>query len=298
MTNSTNDPQKLLILGCGDIGQRLAQQLAPHNYRVTGLRRSPCADLPYLQYRQGDAGEAACLDGLVGEGFDVILLTMTPAERSDEGYKRAYVDSCRQLVASLARQQHRPRLLLFVSSTSVYGQDDGSWVDEASPTCPTSFSGRRLLEAEHQLQQGAANLGIASCIVRPSGIYGPGRQRLLEQVRAGLASAGSHYTNRIHADDLAGALAHLIERQRQLPLAPLYLASDSAPAPMAEVVAWLAQQMGLGDYPAAGAQGERGNKRICNRRLLDAGYRLRYPDYRAGYTELLQQPAARDKEPD
>lgn len=298
MTNSTNDPQKLLILGCGDIGQRLAQQLAPRGYRVTGLRRSPCADLAQLQYRQGDAADAACLDGLWREGFDVVLITMTPAERSDAGYRRAYVDSCHQLVASLARQQHRPRLLLFVSSTSVYGQDDGSWVDEESPACPTNFSGRRLLEAEQLLQEGAARLGIASCIVRPSGIYGPGRQRLIELVRAGRASASSHYTNRIHADDLAGALAHLIERQRQLPLAPLYLASDSAPAPMAEVVAWLAQQMGVGDCPAAGAQGERGNKRICNRRLLDAGYRLRYPDYRAGYTELLQQPATRDKEPD
>lgn len=298
MTNSTNGSQKLLILGCGDIGRRLAQQLAPRGYRVTGLRRSPCADLPYLHYRQGDAAEAACLDGLLREGFDVILLTMTPAERSDAGYQRAYVRSCQQLAASLERQGQRPRLLVFVSSTSVYGQDDGSWVDESSPCCPTSFSGSRLLEAEQVIQACGERLGIASCILRPSGIYGPGRQRLIEQVRAGRASTGSGYTNRIHADDLAGALAHLIERQRQQPLAPLYLASDSAPSPMAEVVAWLAQQMGVKDYLATSTQGERGNKRICNRRLLDAGFQLRYPDYRTGYTELLQQPGGRDKEPD
>lgn len=284
MTISTYLPEKLLIIGCGDIGQRLARQLAPNSYQMTGLRRQPPEDLPYLQYRACDATQIEQLDAVIGnEEFAVIVISMTPAERSDAGYEQAYVQTCRNLVARLKHHQRQPRLILFVSSTAVYGQSDGSWVDELSPTEPDSFSGRRLLEAEQVIQQS----GVAHCCVRFSGIYGPGRNRLIEQVMHKRASASPHYTNRIHADDCAGVLAHLIELQRTRTLAPVYVASDSSPTPMIEVVTWIAQQLDIHDFLAADAINERGNKRIHNKHLLSTGYRLRYPDFRAGYREMM-----------
>ncbi len=278
-------PEQLLIIGCGAIGRRLADQLDPQAYQITGLKRSATVDLPNLQYRQCDVTNPQALASVVAEGFDVIVISMTPSERSDAGYQRAYVDSCRHLVDTLKAQGLRPRLLVFVSSTGVYAQDDGSWVDETSPTEPESFSGKRLLEAEQIIQES----GYGHLILRFSGIYGPGRNRLIEQVKQQRAANSPHYTNRIHADDCAGVLAHLINLQKHQTLPSIFLATDSAPTPMFDVVSWIAEQLGIQDFLAADAANERGNKRISNRRLLDSGYQLRYPDFKQGYKELLNE---------
>lgn len=284
MTINSISQEKLLVIGCGDIGQRLAQQLDHRRYSITGVRRNPPADQPYLHYRCCDVTQPGQLDALFSEeSSDVIVISMTPAERSEAGYQRAYVQTCRNLVSALEHQQCKPRLLLFVSSTAVYAQNDGSWVDEQSPTEPEGFSGRCLLEAEQIIQRS----GFNACIVRFSGIYGPGRNRLIEQVKQQRASASHHYTNRIHADDCAGVLAHLIELQHQQPLADVYLATDSSPTPMVEVVSWIAGQLGIEDYLSTDAINERGNKRISNQRLLASGYTLRHADFRSGYAELL-----------
>jgi nucleoside-diphosphate-sugar epimerase len=288
MTINTSTQEKLLIIGCGDIGQRLAQQLSPNRYQVIGLRRHPPEDVPYLQYQVCDATHTGELNALLGrEAFDIVVISMTPAERSDMGYEQAYVQTCINLVAGLKQNHRQPRLILFVSSTAVYGQNDGRWVDELSPTEPDSFSGKRLLEAEQVIKQS----GFAHSCVRFSGIYGPGRNRLIEQVKQQRASASTHYTNRIHADDCAGVLAHLIELQHKQHLAPVYVATDSSPTPMFEVVSWIAEQLGIRDFLASDAVNERGNKRISNQRLLATGYSFRYPDFRAGYAGLINLQA-------
>ncbi|WP_062058361.1 SDR family oxidoreductase [Cellvibrio sp. OA-2007] len=285
MTINLSSPEKCLIIGCGDIGQRLALQLHPFGYQVTGLRRSVCDHLPYLHYRSGDATNLEQMRSLLAEEFNIIVISMTPGERSDAGYKQAYVDSCQVLLQALDLQQQKPRLILFVSSTAVYGQQDGSWVDETSPTTPEGFSGKRLLEAEQLIVQS----GYAHIILRFSGIYGPGRRRLIDQVAQQRASASPHFTNRIHADDCAGVLAHFIEQSKQQTLDSLYLASDSSPTPMIEVVSWIAEQLGAEDFLAADAVNERGNKRISNQRLLASGYRFCHPDFRSGYATLLSK---------
>ncbi len=279
-------PSEVLILGCGDIGERLAKRLASKGYKTTGLRRSPRENLPHLNYQQCDLSQADALADVLQKPFSVIVITMTPSERSDQGYLQAYVNSCKNLVAQLASASLKPRLVIFVSSTAVYGQMDGDWVDENSPTEPTSFSGKRLLEAESLILQSDIN-GI---VVRFSGIYGPNRNRLIEQVRNGQASSSSDYTNRIHADDCANSLAHLIELNRQaVPLENIYLASDNQPAPMIEVVSWLAEQLGVKKFLSNTATNERGNKRCSNKRLVSSGFTLQYPDYKKGYSALLRE---------
>ena len=278
--------EQVLIVGCGDIGQRLAACLPPELYAVTGLRRHTPADLPYLKYRQCDVTDRAQLTSVLHDNFSIIIITMTPSERSDAGYERAYVQTCAKVVEVLRAQSRKPRLLIFVSSSAVYAQMNGEWVDETSPTEPESFSGKRLLEAEAIVRIS----GVTNAVVRFSGIYGPGRNRLIEQVRQAKASASSHFTNRIHADDCARSLAHLIELNRaDKTLEPIYLASDSSPAPMIEVVSWLAQQMGVKDFLSDSATNERGNKRCSNQRLLESGFVFRYPTYEDGYAELLKQ---------
>lgn len=282
-------PVSVLILGCGDLGERLATRLPPDQYRVVGVRRSPPADTPPLTYRQGNLHDPQVMNRLLAEPAEIIVITMTPDERSDAGYQRAYVDTCARLVSGLKERQQNPRLILFVSSTSVYGQQDGSWVDETSPTEPDGFSGKRLLEAESHIRTS----GFPHCILRFSGIYGPGRTRLIDQVRQGRAVLSGAYTNRIHADDCAGVLAHVIDKARhnQQP-DTLLIATDSTPAPMAEVVNWLAMHLKVDRAVFAPDQvdRERGNKRCSNQRLLHSGYHLLYPGYQQGYAALLNLP--------
>lgn len=285
MTINLSSPEKCLIIGCGDIGQRLARQIAPLGYEVTGLRRSDAAHLPYLRYHKGDVRNPDHLKELLRVNFSVIVISMTPDERSDAGYQRAYVASCENLLSALKQQNQPPRLILFVSSTAVYAQNDGSWIDETSPCQPEGFSGKRLLEAETTIR----NSGYPHCIVRFSGIYGPGRNRLIEQVKQKRASASPHFTNRIHADDCAGFLAHLIERAKHQPLAPLYIATDSCPTPMVEVVSWIAGQLSITDFLSADVLNDRGNKKLSNRMMLASDYQLRYENFRQGYAEMLAE---------
>jgi nucleoside-diphosphate-sugar epimerase len=194
------------------------------------------------------------------------------------------VQTCENLVVQLRAQARKPKLIVFVSSTAVYNQMDGSWVDEDSPVEPESYSGKRLLEAEQIIRTS----GFTNVVVRFSGIYGPGRNRLIEQVRQGRASKSPHFTNRIHADDCAGVIAHLLElRHQNIPLASVYLATDSAPTPMIEVVTWLAKQLGVSDFLSEDAINERGNKRCSNQQLLASGFTFRYPGFKNGYSAML-----------
>ncbi len=291
--------ESVLLIGCGDIAQRLADLLDSTAYAITGLRRRkmPAAAITYVQ---GDCSDPLLMHKVLARDFAIIVVTLTPSSKGDQGYQQAYVHTTQCLLDTLSQRRCQPRLIVFVSSTSVYGQQAGEWVDEASVTLPTGCNGRRILEAEHLFRQSA----FKTCCVRFSGIYGPGRQRLIEQVMAAKYAPAntpvSHpisYSNRIHADDCAGVLAHLITLDKTQALAPVYLASDCAPSPLHEVKHWLGRQLQLPDNPshpcspsAAADRGRRpgySNKRCGNQRLLATGYQFHYPDYRAGYRGLL-----------
>jgi len=173
-------------------------------------------------------------------------------------------------------------------------QQDGEWVDETSPAEPRHFSGARLLEGETLL----LGSGVPATVVRLAGIYGPGRVRLVERVRRGettIPVGAPIYSNRIHRDDCAGVLRHLISLDRA---EPLYLAADDEPAEMAAVLRWLAERLGV---PLTRVEeraepreryGRASNKRVKNARLLASGYRFRYPTFREGYAALIAGGAA------
>jgi len=270
--------KRLLIAGCGDLGLRLARVLDRSRWSVTGLRRNPEALDGSVDAIGADLDQPASLEPVAGY-WDAAVYQATPSERSPEGYRKAYVDGLRNLLSVI-----EPVRLIFVSSTSVYAQDEGEIVDEESATEPERYNGRVLLEAEEL----ARSISATSIRVRFSGIYGPGRGFLLRQVRAGQAlcrETPPQWTNRIHADDCAGVLAHVLELDRP---AGLYCASDSLPSPRCEVLDWLARRIGSApvrrDTQASDGQG----KRVCNRRLLASGYAFQYPDFKTGYGAMLE----------
>lgn len=280
---------RMLIAGCGDLGIALGRRLAAAGSIVWGLRRSPAVLPPPLRPIAADLTDQASLADLPAD-LDVVVYTASAAGPSDAAYREAYLDGLANLLAALNATGQRPRRLLFTSSTAVYAQSAGEWVDESSPTHPTHFSGRRLLEAEELL----ATAPIPATVVRLGGIYGPGRTRLIDAVRRGEAACEDGppvYTNRIHRDDAAAALAHLAG----LPVPEaLYLGVDGDPAERCEVLRWLAARLGAPPPPVigrteadAGGRRQRSNKRCSNARLLATGYRFRYPTFREGYAALL-----------
>jgi nucleoside-diphosphate-sugar epimerase len=276
---------RVLIAGCGDIGTALGVELAALGHDVWGIRRTP-ANLPSaLHALQGDLTRPATLRGLPRQ-IDVAVYTAAPDASTDDAYRATYVQGLRGLLQVLESASSPPRRTVFASSTAVYGQTDGSWVDEASPTEPRGFRGRRLLEAEQLL----AASRIPATVLRLGGLYGPGRIRLIDRLRRGEAAcvAGPPlFGNRIHRDDAVGALRHTVELAAP---APLYLGVDHEPADECEVLRWLAPQLGLPAPHIVSAAGEShpSNKRCRNDRLVASGYSFHYPTFREGYAGVLR----------
>ncbi|MBB3190030.1 NAD-dependent epimerase/dehydratase family protein [Halomonas cerina] len=277
-----------LILGCGDIGQALGRELLTAGQRVIGVRRDPAGlAASGLEGRAADLGDAAAVAELPDAD---LLVYVVSADRFEEGaYRAAYVDGLKTVLAEYVARPCPPRRLFFVSSTSVYAQQAGEVVDEQSPAEPTGFSGALMREAEQAL----LDSDLPGTVVRFSGIYGPGRDRLIRQVGEGriAPSSPAMYTNRIHRDDCAGVLAHLIGLAlADEPLHDLYLASDCEPAPLHEVMAWLARQLKVeATETIQSPLRRRASKRCDNTRLLDSGYGFRYPTYREGYAQVLRE---------
>lgn len=283
-----------LIAGTGYVGSELARQLIATNHKVYGLRRSAPVDIPGVDTIRADLTQPATLEGLP-KGIDFVVYCASASGRSDEAYRTAYVEGPTNLLAALERQEQRVQRVFFTSSTGVYGQTDGSWVDEESVTEPESFTGRRLLEGEQVFRDGP----YPATIVRLSGIYGPGRTRLIDSVRRGEAACQEGpptYTNRIHRDDCAGVLKFLIEKTLEDPEAvqDTYVGVDDEPVDRCVVLRWLAEQLGAPEVPTEaeveGSSRRRGsNKRLSNRRVKELGYRFRFPTFREGYGAMLSK---------
>lgn len=269
---------RVLIAGCGDVGTALGRRLAGRGDTVFGLRRRAFDGGPGITPVQGDLTRPDSLAGLP-EGLDQVVYTAAADGRTEEAYEAAYPGGLANLVEALTARGESLQRLIFVSSSAVYAQDDGEWVDETSVTLPGHFTGRNQLAAEAV----AADAPWPAVAVRFGGIYGPGRRWLLARVEGGEACKPGLYTNRIHRDDCAGVLAHLLALEAPQ---PVYVAVDDAPVPQCEVMDWLARRLGRPAPPRAGGDAI-GGKRCDNRRLKASGYAFIHPDYRAGYGAMV-----------
>lgn len=274
---------KILIVGAGDVGGRLARMLAADGHEVFALRRS-LTELPGVHPIVADVTRPETLTALPA-GLDIVVIALSPGEPGLAAYERVYVEGTRQVMQALAGQTLRHQF--WVSSTGVYGEDAGEPIDERTPARPATDTGRALLAAEAVAQASPWPCSV----VRLGGLYGPGRHRLLRRIDSGQALTVSPpaWSNRIHVEDAAGLLAHLIAQALAgTTPAPLYLGVDDAPSPQHEVLRWLAAAMGRPALAEVHESGAASGKRIANRALQASGYALRYPDYRAGYTQVLR----------
>ena len=280
----------VLIAGCGDIGSRLATRLLDSDWQVYGLRRSIDRLPAGVIGVAGDLFGAQCPAQWPTGQIDYLVYSAAATDHDEAGYQAAYVDGLKHTLNWLEQNGQRPKRLLFVSSSSVFGQKDGEWVDETSPAQASNYSGRIMLDAE----QVALNSALAASVVRLTGIYGPGREWMLGQVRKGYRMAVDPplYGNRIHADDAAGLLAFLLEADREgKTLDDIYIGVDNAPAPLAEVVGWLRERLGVTEWAEETSTRRAGSKRCSNARAKALGWEPRYSSYREGYAAILDGKA-------
>lgn len=272
----------VVIAGCGDLGTEAGLRFAATGRPVLGLRRTPEL-LP--EQIVGQAVDLARERPRLPADTEIVVIVTSADERTEDGYRQAYVDPLDHVLDALEEAGADPARVLFVSSTSVYDAADGRWVDEDTPITPPTATAQVVREAEQRLHERTSR----GTVVRLGGLYGPGRDRLIEQVRSGRATAGSspQYTNRIHRDDAAAALVHLATRVDDP--ASLYLGVDDDPAERRTVMEFLARELGVAP-PAqddTGRSSRGAGKRCRNDRLRASGFDFTYPSYREGYRAVL-----------
>jgi nucleoside-diphosphate-sugar epimerase len=280
----------LLIIGCGDLGILAGSQLVRQSWSVAGVRRDTAKLPSNFSAYAADYTQPNTLDFAARLKPDFVLAVFNPADRSTQGYKAGFETAMANLLHGLGA--HRPRHILMTSSTRVFAEANGGWVDESSalatddPWASAIIAGERLL----------LDSGHNASVVRFGGIYGAPGGRLLSRIRRGELSPPQpvSYTNRIHREDCAGFIAHLLGlADIGRDLKPVYIAVDDLPAPRYEVESWLAAEMGVQvsvDPPLAAEparQNSTGHKRCSNKALHASGYTLMFPDYKSGYGPLI-----------
>ena len=280
---------RVLIIGCGYVGVTLGAELVRQGHEVFGMRRGdPGIEeleangiIPLL----ADVTDQASLKKHPSS-FDWVVNAISSSKGGPEEYRAVYLEGTKHILDWLEGIQK----YILISSTSVYAQTDGSVVTEQSPAEGASPTSRVLVETESLLLGKARDEHFPAIILRPSGIYGPGRGVLFHQFvrgEAALTGSGERLLNMIHRDDLAGAIIAALEQGRA---GEIYNATDNEPVSQLEFFRWLSQQLGKrmpeSRSDAEGRIRKRGstNKRVSNQKLRsELGYTLKFATFREGY---------------
>lgn len=288
---------RVLIVGCGYVGLPLGAELARQGNEVFGMRRTSAADAELraagIKLVVADVTNPASLAKLPGP-FDWVVNCVSSSKGGAPEYREVYLQGTKNLLEWLAPAP--PKKFVYTSSTSVYGQTDGSMVDETSLTEPAGETGQIVIQTENLLLEAAKRSHFPAVILRVAGIYGPGRGHLFQQYLRGEAKIegkGERFINMIHLDDVVGAMIAALQNGKA---GGIYNAVDDEPVRQVDFFRWLAEELGRPMPPLVAEPGKptrkRGltNKKVQNRRLkMELGYGFKYPDFRAGYTAEIQR---------
>lgn len=271
---------QIVQIGCGDLGQLIAEATLAHGHRLTVVRKSPRAVPAGAQLLQADVLSAHSLAPLQAVTADILLVCLAPV--AGQSYQQTYVEGLRNVLQQVNRQALKH--VFFISSTGVYGQQQGEWVDDETPAQPSEPSGQVLLAAEQCLQ----DLPCGHTALRLSGIYGPQRLyllRLLQQPERW--PTVTNWTNRIHEHDVVTTVMHLYDCVAHgQPLPQHLIVTDGAPTPQHTVLQWLAAARSVAAPPTPPETPATG-KRIRNLGLQRLGIPLQYVDYQSGYQAIV-----------
>jgi nucleoside-diphosphate-sugar epimerase len=270
---------RILIAGCGYVGQATADLFHAAGWDVEGWTASEKSGTalsgktyPICQVDISNREEVAERRGT----FDAVVHCASSRGGGVEFYRQIYLNGARNLLERFAGKK-----MLFTSSTSVYGQCDGSWVTEESDTEPARDTGRLLLETEKLV------LERGGTVARLAGIYGPGRSALLSKFLADTAIVdpeSDRFVNQVHRDDIASAIFLLLTREAQG--AQTYNVVDDQPTLQTDCYRWLAKRLNRPLPPIEKSTGQRkrgdSNKRVSNAKLRRLGWAPQYPTFAEG----------------
>ena len=291
---------RVAILGCGYVGLELGRQLND-DHEVVGVRRSESG----RRAIEGAGFEAVEADVTDDDSLsavpdaDWLVFAASSGGRGAEAAREVYVEGLETAIDHFWAREDAPERLVYTSSTGVYGDHDGDWVDEDAALRPATPKAEVLVEAE-RVARSAVEYGVEPTVARLGGVYGPGRYRIERYLERPVTEG---YLNLVHRDDAGGALRFLLERGaagRDVP--ETLLVVDDEPVWKPALSAWLAEACGVEPPPVRTleerladedlAEGSRrrlrGQKRCSNDRLRELGYDLAYPTFRAGYLDAVE----------
>jgi nucleoside-diphosphate-sugar epimerase len=289
------------VLGCGYVGLELCRQLLDEggaDVEVTGVRRSDegveAVESTGARAVQADVTDPDSLAAV--PDVDVLVFAASSGGRGADAAREVFVEGLETAIEQFAARDEPPGRLVYTSSTGVYGDHDGDWVDEETPLDPTTEKTRVLADAERIARERTAERGIDGTVVRFAGLYGPDRYRL-ERYLEGPVTAG--YLNMLHRDDAAGVLRFVAETS---PEPDTLLAVDDEPVEKWTFADWLADECGVArpekrtkeerldadDLSEAARRRILTSKRCSNDRLHELDYEFRFPTYREGYRAAIE----------
>ncbi|MFC7044898.1 SDR family oxidoreductase [Halobacteriaceae archaeon GCM10025711] len=281
---------RVAILGCGYVGLELGRQLSAAGHSVVGVRRSD-AGLAAIEDAGFEAVRADVTDPsslAAVPDVDALVYAASAGGRDVAAARAVYVDGLRAAIDAFGARENPPDQVVYTSSTGVYGDRGGDWVDEETPVDPDSERAEMLVEAERVARERGDANGLAVTVVRFAGLYGPGRYRLDRYLDGPMAPG---YLNLVHRDDAAGVVRFALESVAE----DLLVAVDHEPVSKWLFADWLADQCGVprpdkrtlaeavADASPASARRLRASKRCSNRRLRSLGYEFAFPTFREGY---------------
>ena len=295
---SSRDRPTIAIFGCGYLGRRVARQCTERGMQVIPVTRNPSTAENFSkegwQPVVADITDPVSLDHAIDEFRDVdyVLFAVGFDRAAGMPIEEVYVGGLQNVLQRLPEFSQPHQRFIYISSTGVYGQKQGEWVDEDSPCEPERVGGKACLSAEKALIK--SRFANSSILLRFAGIYGPGRlprKKDILQDRT-ITAATSGFLNLIHVDD--GVLVVMASFRADAPAR--YVVSDGHPVPRGDYYRELARQLGVDDLKileidseSPAGQRARASKRIRSDRFRDRlGVKLKYVDYRAGLRQALR----------
>ncbi|MFQ6403353.1 hypothetical protein ACIDE9_01190 [Methylophilus sp. 'Pure River'] len=271
---------RVLQIGCGGLGTLIAQAALAQGHDLTIVRRSRKPVTPGAQALTLDVVRGVGVSALAAVPADILLYCLAPVE--GQSYQQTYVEGLRHVLANVSMDSLKH--VFFISSTGIYGEHHGEWIDDDTPAIPADAEGQVMLDAERLLD----GLICGHTALRVSGIYGPQRLYLLRLLQNQERwPRQTHWTNRMHEQDVAAAVVHLYQQVADGKALPGHcILTDGIPATQHEVLQWLAAQQQL-PAPATPPLQPQSGKRIRNRFLQHTGFKPQFADYQAGYASIL-----------
>lgn len=267
----------ILFIGYGKTSQRVAKQLFQQDHQITTVSRS-AKDDDFAQHLIQDIQQ---LDLAQIQPVDVVYVLLAPSRNSPlcaiENYQQTYVGSVQPIVKAL--KDHPLKRIIVVSSTRVYGENRGECIDDESMPIPSDQQGQLLLAMEQRWQQAYPSKCV---IVRPTGIYSTSVARMVKLAETTPSYPNIHWSNRIHIDDLADFLAHLLHVEHP---EKSYICTNNQPLPLHEIILWFQQQLNLSHLVLESSN--QTGKQIFAERMLATGFKWAHQNCYLDYQKNL-----------